>query len=110
MRQKPRHAKALYLDPNANPGQVEGNNRNSIPLEEEGVTMTTSMTDNRGNVEFATDIHVGNKTVFATDGSVWAHTELGALEFTPEQACAFAVALQAVAVHVMEQQHEEVAA
>lgn len=68
--------------------------------------MTTSMTDNRADVEFATDVHVGNKTVFASDGNVWAHTELGALEFTPEQACAFAIALQAVAVHVMEQRNE----
>lgn len=59
--------------------------------------------------KFDTDIHVGNKTVFAADHTVWAHTELGALSFTPEQACAFAVALQAVAVHVMEQ-NEEVAA
>ncbi|KUF06774.1 hypothetical protein [Leucobacter sp. G161] len=56
--------------------------------------------------KFDTDIHVGNKTVFATDNSVWVHTELGALEFSPEQACAFAAALQAVAVHILEQQSE----
>lgn len=60
------------------------------------------------NPDFDTDIHVKNKTVFAADHTVWAHTELGALAFTPEQACAFAVALQAVPVHLMEQQPREI--
>lgn len=85
-------------------GHDEGDNRNTNIHQEEGASMLTTVAEPAE--KFDTDIHVGNKTVFAADGSVWAHTELGALEFTPEQACAFAVALQAVAVHVMEQQIE----
>lgn len=79
-------------------------NRRSNPLEEEGVTMTTRVAEQAE--KFDTDIHVGNKTVFAADNTVWAHTELGVLSFTPEQACAFAIVLQAVAVHVMEERIE----
>lgn len=89
-------------------GAIE--NRKTNPFQEEGITMTPILSRNPRNVElFDTEIRVGNKTVFASDSTVWVHTEIGALSFTPEQACAFAAALSAVGVHVMEETIGEVA-
>ncbi|GAA1608558.1 hypothetical protein [Leucobacter chromiireducens] len=61
------------------------------------------------NTAFNTEIQVGSLTVMVESQSVRTITPIGTLTFTPEQACTYAAALQAVAVHVMEQ-NEEVAA
>lgn len=110
-----RHENALYLDPNANPGQVEGNNRNTNILQEEGVTMTTRVTEQAESFNDTIDVAVAGATVSPwsrTDGTPTVEIdfgdEAGIKSFTPEAACALATALQAVAVHVMEQQPREI--
>lgn len=85
-------------------GRVEGNTNNSNHLGEGGTVMVSIV--GQKPQKFDTEIRVGNKTVFAADSTVWVHTEIGALSFTPEQACAFAAALSAVGVHVMEEASE----
>ena len=90
-------------------GQGEGETENPFHYQEEGVTMTSIVHHTPSLVEsFDPEIRVGKYTVFPADNTVWVHTPIGALSFTPEQACAVAAALQAVAVHVMEQQPREI--
>ena len=60
------------------------------------------------NTEFNTEFQIGSMAVIADSRSVRTLTPIGTLTFTPEQALAYASALQAVAVHVMEQQPREI--
>ena len=100
MQQETSNAKALSAKQFGD-SRIEGQNRSSNTYQEEGTTMVSRVAAQAQ--KFDTEIQAGDKTVFESAGTVWVHTELGAFSFTPEQACAFAVAVQAVAVHVMEQ-------
>ena len=114
MQQTLRNEKALYLEPNANPGHVEGNDRNTNPHQEGGVTMTSIVPHPSDN--FDTAIMVAGRTVapgVMTGGTkpdesvVTLTTRDELLSFTPAEACALAAALSAVAVHLMEQEGRE---
>ena len=85
----------------AKQGREEGRNRNSNHYQEEGTTMVSRVAAQAQ--KFDTTIHVGNNTVTESAGTVQVVTELGALSFTSEQALSLAAAVQAVAVHVLEQ-------
>lgn len=69
----------------------------------EGVTLSTIIAQDAQNVEFDTEIRVGNTSMFLDNGTVWMHTSIGALSFSPQVACAVAAALQAIGVYGMEQ-------